>query len=161
VDSLDLAIVERLQQDGRRPFTDIAQDLQVSEGTVRNRVSRMIEDQVLQIVGMVDPHRLGMDAPALIGVALEPGDWDPAIEAIANFHEVSYLVLVSGEFDLLVEVMCRDRNHLAEFLNVSLRRVPGVVRTQTFTILRTYKLAYGAKPVLDPQTPDGAGPLRR
>jgi Lrp/AsnC family transcriptional regulator for asnA, asnC and gidA len=161
VDSLDLAIVERLQRDGRRPFTEIAQDLEVSEGTVRNRVGRLIDDRVLQIVGMVDAHHLGMDAPALIAVALEPGDWDPAIEAIANFKEVSYLVLVSGEFDLLVEVMCRDRNHLAEFLNLSLRRVPGVMRTQTFTILRTYKLAYGAKPVLDPQADAGSRPPAR
>jgi Lrp/AsnC family transcriptional regulator for asnA, asnC and gidA len=149
VDSLDQAIVERLQLDGRRPYTEIAQELNVSEGTVRNRVARLVEDQVLQIVGMVDPYFLGRDAPAMIGVSLEPGDWDPIIEAIANFDEVSYMVLVSGQYDLLIEVMCQDRNHLAEFLNGSLRRVPGVVSTETFTILRTYKMAYGAKPVLD------------
>jgi len=148
VDSLDLAIVEHLQLDGRKPYTEIAQALGVSEGTVRNRVSRLIEEQILHVVGMVDPHNLGMDSPALIGVTLQPGDWDPAIDSIAHFEEVSYLVLVSGEFDLLVEVMCRDRDHLAEFLNAKLRRVPGVVHTKTFTILRTYKLAYGARPVL-------------
>lgn len=148
MDDLDLGIVERLQVDGRRPFTEIAQDLDVSEATVRNRVSRLIEDRVLQIVGMVDPYHLGRDAPALIGVTLEPGDWDPILETIANFEEVSYLVLVSGQFDVIVEAMCRDRNHLADFLNNSLRRVSGVVSTQTFTILRTCKMSYGAKPVL-------------
>ena len=149
MDDLDLGIVERLQVDGRRPFTEIAQDLDVSEATVRNRVSRLIEDRVLQIVGMVDPYHLGRDAPAMIGVTLEPGDWDPIIETIANFEEVSYLVLVSGQFDVIVEVMCRDRNHLADFLNNSLRRVSGVVSTQTFTILRTCKMSYGAQPVLE------------
>ncbi|HLC03801.1 MAG TPA: Lrp/AsnC family transcriptional regulator [Anaerolineales bacterium] len=148
MDALDLAIVEQLQLDGRKPYTEIAQALSVSEGTVRNRVSRLVDDQILQIVGVVDPHILGKDAPALIGVTLQPGDWDPAIRKIANFEEVSYLVLVSGEFDLLVEVMCSDRDHLAEFLNAKLRRVPGVVHTKTFTILRTYKLAFGARPVL-------------
>jgi Lrp/AsnC family transcriptional regulator for asnA, asnC and gidA len=150
VDELDRGIVELLQTDGRRPYTEIAQRLGVSEGTVRNRVARLVEEQVLHIVGMVDPYQLGMDAPALIGVTLLPDDWDPAIRAIANFEEVSYLVLVSGEFDLMVEVMCRDRDHLADFLNEKLRRVPGVVRTQTFTILRTYKMAYGARPILSP-----------
>jgi Lrp/AsnC family transcriptional regulator for asnA, asnC and gidA len=83
-------------------------------------------------------------------VTLQSEDWDPAISVIANFEEVSYLVLVSGEFDLMVEVMCRDRDHLAKFLNEKLRRVPGVVRTQSFTILRTYKMAYGARPTLFP-----------
>ncbi len=149
MDSLDLAIVRHLQRDGRKPYTEIAQDLGVSEGTVRNRVARLVEERVLHIVGMVDPYQLGMDAPALIGVTLQPEDWDPAIETIANFEEVSYLVLVSGEFDLLVEVMCRDRDHLAEFLNAKLRRVPGVMATRTFTILRTYKMAYGAPPMLE------------
>jgi Lrp/AsnC family transcriptional regulator for asnA, asnC and gidA len=150
VDSLDSAIVEHLQLDGRKPYTEIAQALGVSEGTVRNRVSRLVEERILHVVAMVDPHNLGMDAPALIGVTLQPGDWDPAIGTIANFEEVSYLVLVSGEFDLLVEVMCRDRDHLAEFLNAKLRRVPGVVHTRTFTILRTYKMAWSAKPILSP-----------
>jgi Lrp/AsnC family transcriptional regulator for asnA, asnC and gidA len=136
LDELDLAIVRRLQKDGRKPYTEIAQELDVSEGTIRNRVSRLVEDQIC--------------------VTLEPGDWDPTISVIANFEEVSYLVLVSGEFDLMVEVMCRDRDHLANFLNEKLRRVSGVVRTQTLTILRTYKMAYGARPTLIPsEQPSG------
>jgi Lrp/AsnC family transcriptional regulator for asnA, asnC and gidA len=150
VDQLDLDILEQLQRDGRRPYTEIAQHLGVSEGTIRNRVSKLIEDQVLHIVGMVDPYHLGKDAPALIGVTLQTEDWDPVIRAIAEFEEVSYLVLVSGEFDLLVEVMCEDREHLANFLNRKLRQVEGVLRTQTFFILRTYKMAYGARPILKP-----------
>ena len=155
VDELDLAIVRQLQADGRKSYTEIAQKLGVSEGTIRNRVSRLVEEQVLHIVGMVDPYQLGMDAPALIGVTLQADDWNPAVETIAKFEEVSYLVLVSGEFDLIVEVLCRDRDHLADFLNEKLRRLPGVDRTQTFTILRTYKMAYGARPTIAPmEQPD-------
>jgi Lrp/AsnC family transcriptional regulator for asnA, asnC and gidA len=150
LDQIDLRIIRILQADGRRPFTEIAQEVGVSEGTVRNRVARMIDDQILHVVGMVDPYHLGFDAPALIGVTLRPGELEPAVADIAAFEEVSYLVMVSGDFDLMVEVMCRDRQHLAEFLSQRLGRVPGVLRTQTLSILRTYKMAYGARPVLAP-----------
>jgi Lrp/AsnC family transcriptional regulator for asnA, asnC and gidA len=150
VDDLDLEIIRHLQADGRKRYTEIAEELGISEGTVRNRVARLVDKQVLHLVGLVDPYHLGMDAPALIGLSLEPIDWTETISTIAAFPEVSYLVLVSGEFDLIVEVMCRDREHLAEFLNGKLRRVPGVVSTRTFTILRTYKMSYGARPVLHP-----------
>ncbi|MFN2148565.1 MAG: Lrp/AsnC family transcriptional regulator [Anaerolineales bacterium] len=149
MDDLDHAIVQQLQLDGRTAFTEIAQKLGVSEGTVRNRYTRLTEEGVLQVIGMINPHQMGIDAPALIGVTLESDHWDDAIKEIANFDEVSYLVLVSGEFDLIVEVMCQDRDHLADFLQRTLRQVPGVIRTQTFTILRTYKMALGAKPTLE------------
>jgi Lrp/AsnC family transcriptional regulator for asnA, asnC and gidA len=149
MDDLDHAIVHLLQQDGRKAFTEIAQQLSVSEGTVRNRYTRLIKEGALQVIGMINPHQMGIDAPALIGVSLEAENWDDAIAEIANFDEVSYLVLVSGEFDLIVEVMCEDRDHLADFLQRTLRQVAGVLRTQTFTILRTYKMALGAKPMLD------------
>ncbi len=120
----------------------------MSEGTIRNRVSRLLEERYLQIVGMIDPRRMGLDAPAMIGVSLQPGQLEPAVAAIARLPEVSYLVMVSGEFDLLVEVLCRDRDHLADFLNDSLRQVPGVSQIRTYTILRTYKMASGASPML-------------
>ena len=74
---------------------------------------------------------------------------------IASHPEVSYLIMVSGEFDLIVEVLCKNREHLANFINYKLRRVDGVERTQTFMTLRTFKMAYGSPPILnEPQTPD-------
>ena len=149
MDDLDHAIVEHLKRDGRKPFTEIAEELGVSEGTIRNRYARLVDQGVLQVIGLIDPHQMGIDAPALIGVNLGPGEWDQAIETIANFDEVSYLVIVSGEFDLVVEVLCEDREHLADFLQRTLRQVPGVTRTQTFAILRMFKMSSGAKPVLD------------
>ncbi|MBI3159930.1 MAG: Lrp/AsnC family transcriptional regulator [Chloroflexi bacterium] len=146
LDPIDTAIITHLQQDGRKPFTDIAKELGVSEGTVRNRVNRLVKERILQVVGMVDPYQLGFDAPALIGVSVSPPDIDRAAAEIAELPEVSYLIMVSGDFDLYVEVMCRDRDHLATFLNERLRKVEGVQRTETFLILKTYKLAYGAAP---------------
>ena len=148
MDQLDLNILAHLQRDGRMPFTEIAHDLGVSEGTIRNRVTRLVDEQIVQIVGLVDPHRLDFDAPAMIGVTVQGADLDAVAAVIAEFPEVSYLVIVSGEYDLIVEVMCRDREHLAYFLNQQLRKVPGISRTQTFVILSTYKMAYGARPGL-------------
>jgi len=148
MDKIDQEIISLLQNDGRMAFTDIAKALGVSEGTVRNRVARLTEDQILQIVGMIDPNRLGYEAPAMIGVSVQPPLLDEVATMIATFPEVSYLIMVSGEFDLFVEALCRDRDHLATFLNEKLLRVPGITRTQTFITLRTYKMAYGATPMI-------------
>ena len=146
-DQLDLEIIAHLQRDGRKPFTEIAANLGISEGTVRNRLQRLISDQVIQVIGLADPIQLGFDAPAMIGVSVHPTQLQKVAEAIAEFQEVSYLIMISGEFDLFVEVMCRDRKHLASFISESLHLIPGIVRTQTFMILRTFKMAYGAIPM--------------
>lgn len=146
VDDLDYDILALLQQDGRRRFTEIAETLGVTEGTVRNRVGKLREDGALQIVGLIEPQHLGLDAPALIGVTVDPPHLDEAVAAIGAFPEVSYLIMVSGEYDLIVEVMCRDREHLASFIKDELHRAPGIKQTQTFLILQTFKMAQGAQP---------------
>jgi len=148
MDRIDQEIILQLQQNGRMPFTDIARLLGVSEGTIRNRVARLLEEKVIQVVAMVDPAQVGFDAPAMIGVSVEPAQLESVAETIAAFPEVSYLIMVSGEFDLFVEVLCRDRDHLANFLNQKLRRIPGIVGTKTFMTLKTYKMSYGAQPMI-------------
>ena len=160
MDQIDLDIISYLQSDGRIPFTDIAKALNVSEGTVRNRVARLIQDRILQIVGMVDPYRLGFDAPAVISVSVQPPLLEKVADTISKFPEVSYLIMVSGEFDLLVEVLCRDRDHLASFLNEKILRVPGVTNTQTSMILRTYKMAYGALPSIKDALENGSRSIK-
>ncbi len=147
MDKIDLAILSFLQKDARRSFTYIANELDISEGTVRNRVARLVEKKAVQFVGLIDPNQLGFDAPAMIGVTVQSNLLEEAANEIAQFPEVSYLVMISGEYDLIIEVLCRDREHLASFLNEKLRQVEGVLRTQTFMILRTFKMAYSADPV--------------
>ena len=142
MDEIDRAIIARLQYDGRMPFTTIADQIGVSEGTVRNRVARLREERILQVVGVVDPHLLGLRATAVIGVVIQPARLEVAAREIATFEQVSYLVMISGTFDLLVEVLCEDTEHLAHFLSDKLLCVEGVQRTETFYILRTYKLSY-------------------
>lgn len=149
MDQIDLDIISYLQSDGRMPFTDIAKSLDISEGTVRNRVARLMREHVLQIVGMVDPNRLGYDASAVISISVQPPLLSQVAKTLSKFSEVSYLIMVSGDYDLLLEVLCKDRDHLAYFLNEKLLKVPGITNTQTSMVLHTYKMSYGALPDID------------
>ena len=153
MDALDQSIVALLQQDGRMPFTQIAQILDVTEGTVRNRVAKLREQKAIQIIGVLDPHRMGFNAPATIGVSIQPPLLEEAAAEIAAMPEVSYLIMVAGEYDLIVEVFCRDREHLAAFLRDQLLQVAGVQRAQTSFILHTYKVAHGAETILTRSVP--------
>jgi Lrp/AsnC family transcriptional regulator, regulator for asnA, asnC and gidA len=142
VSALDREIIERLQEDGRRPFTQIATELGVSEAAVRARTSRLIDRGVLQIVGVTDPLKLGYDQMALVGVRCEGDSLLSAADAIAALPEVIYVVVTAGAFDLLVEAVCEDNESLLRFLAEKLRKVPGVQSTETFVYLRIVKQAY-------------------
>jgi Lrp/AsnC family transcriptional regulator for asnA, asnC and gidA len=142
ISALDKRILEHLQADGRRPFTQIAADLGVSEAAVRARTSRLIERGVLQIVGVTDPLKLGYDQMAMVGVRCQGDRLLAAAEEIAALPEVIYVVVTAGTFDLLVEAVCEDNEALLTFLVEKLRKVPGVVATETFVYLRIVKQAY-------------------
>jgi Lrp/AsnC family transcriptional regulator for asnA, asnC and gidA len=142
LDETDRAIIAHLQYDGRMPLTDIAAELGISEGTVRRRVKNLTESGVLQVVAVVEPQFLGWNAAGMIGVTVQAGQVDAVAQQLAQFPEVSYLFMASGEFDLFVEVFCKDREHFVSFLNEKLHQVAGVQRTQTFMILKMYKLSY-------------------
>ncbi len=141
IDDLDFAILSLVQEDGRMSFTDIAKTLGIAVGTVRNRFTKMIEDKTVQIIGRINPHHVGFNAPATITVSIEPQHIEEAIETIANFPEVSYLSVVTGEYDVMVDVMCRDANHLTDFLLKRLARVKGVRDFRTALILQIHKYA--------------------
>jgi Lrp/AsnC family transcriptional regulator, regulator for asnA, asnC and gidA len=147
MDKLDRTILQFLGKDGRTPYTEIAQKLSISEGTVRNRVGKLIDENVLQIVGVADPQKLGFQVSAVIGVSIQGGNIDHAGKEIAAFDEVSNVLMVSGEFDLLLQVYCRDSEHLSTFLNQDLRPVEGVSHTQTFMILKTFKATSNIQPI--------------
>jgi Lrp/AsnC family transcriptional regulator for asnA, asnC and gidA len=141
-DKTDREIISLLQVDGRLAYTDIAKQLELSEGAVRRRVKRLMDSGMLQVVGVVDPQFLGWKAAGMIGVTVRAGAIEKVARQIASFREVSYLFMASGGFDLFVEVICRDMDHFVEFLNEKLQQVPDVERTETFMILKMYKLSY-------------------
>ena len=139
--ALDKRIIEHLQQDGRRPFTQIAAALGVSEAAVRARTNRLVEKGFLQIVGVADPEKLGFQQ-ALIGIRCEPGRLLAVAEALAALAEVDYVVVTAGRFDILIETVAEDNEGLLRFLNDRLQRINGVRDTETFTYLRLVKQTY-------------------
>jgi Lrp/AsnC family transcriptional regulator for asnA, asnC and gidA len=141
IDDLDFTILAHLQEDGRKPFAQIAKELGVSVGTVRNRVLKMLEDKTLSIIARVNPQRVGFDAYTTILVSIEPEFLGESSKEIAQFPEVSYLSIITGEYDVMVDVMCRDTQHLKDFLINRLARVKGIKEFKTMLILNVYKIA--------------------
>lgn len=141
IDDIDKAVIEALQEDGRLPYTKLAVQVGLSEAAVRQRVQRLIESGVMQIVAVTDPMTLGFRRIAMVGLRVE-GDLRAVANAIAALSEVTYVVVVSGSFDLILEVVCEDDDHLLALLNDKLRAIPGVRSTETFTYLRLFKQTY-------------------
>ena len=138
---LDKRIIEHLQEDGRRPFTQIASEIGVSEAAVRSRTGRLIERGILQIVGVADPGKLGFQQ-ALIGIRCQPGRLVAVAEALAKLPEVDYVVVTAGRFDILIETVVEDNESLIRFLTERLQAIEGVRDTETFTYLRLVKQTY-------------------
>ncbi len=139
LDDLDRGIVEALQENGRESFRRIAARLGVSEATIRARYARLTEDDVLQVVAVTNPLGLGFEQ-ALVGVRIS-GPSDAVADEIAQWPEADYVVVSAGQFDLLVEVVARDRRELLELTN-RMRAVEGVVSTETFFYLEMWKQIY-------------------
>jgi Lrp/AsnC family transcriptional regulator for asnA, asnC and gidA len=141
LDDADKALVELLQQDGRLPYTRLAARVGLSEAAVRQRVQRLIENKVVQIVAVTDPLTLGFRRQAMVGVKIE-GDIIAVADALTLISEVDYVVCTSGSFDLLFELVCEDDDHLLTLLNEQVRTIPGVRSTETFMYLRLRKQTY-------------------
>jgi Lrp/AsnC family transcriptional regulator for asnA, asnC and gidA len=141
LDDADKALVELLQHDGRLPYARLAAQVGLSEAAVRQRVQRLIEHKVVQIVAVTDPLTLGFRRQAMVGVKIE-GDILAVSDALAEIPEVDYVVCTSGSFDLLFELVCEDDEHLLTLLNDRVRAIPGVRSTETFVYLRLRKQTY-------------------
>ena len=141
LDEINKAIIEQLQQDGRRSYASIAGKVGLSEAAVRQRVQRLLDAGVMQIVAVTDPLQLGFRRQAMIGVRAE-GDLRDVADKLAGLPEVDYVVITAGSFDILIEIVCEDDDHLLAVLNDTIRSVPGVRDTETFVYLRLAKQTY-------------------
>jgi Lrp/AsnC family transcriptional regulator for asnA, asnC and gidA len=141
LDDIGRQIVEQLQQDGRRAYATIAKAVGLSEAAVRQRVQRLLDAGVMQIVAVTDPLRIGFRRQAMVGLKVE-GDLREAARQLAALDEVDYVVVCAGSFDLIVEVVCEDDDHLLAVLNDHIRTIPGVTNTETFVYLRLEKQTY-------------------
>jgi Lrp/AsnC family transcriptional regulator for asnA, asnC and gidA len=141
LDATSKAIIEQLQEDGRRSYTEIARAVGLSEAAVRQRVQRLTDSGVMQIVAVTDPLQLGFSRQAMIGIRAT-GDTRLVADAVSTLDEVDYVVLTAGRFDLLVEVVCEDDDELLELLNSRIRTLDGVTATETFVYLSLRKQLY-------------------
>ncbi len=141
LDEVGKAILRQLQEDGRRSYTAIGEAVGLSEAAVRQRVKALVESGVLQIVAVTDPITLGFGVMASVGVRVT-GDAREAADAISAIPEVDYCVLTSGRYDLQLELVCRDNEHLLSIINDQIRPVPGVSETETSICLRVHKQTY-------------------
>ncbi|HXQ58868.1 MAG TPA: Lrp/AsnC family transcriptional regulator, partial [Acidimicrobiales bacterium] len=155
LDDIDRRIIEQLQKDGRKPYTQIAPAVGLSEAAVRQRVQRLIDGGVMQIVAVTDPRLLGFTRQAMIGLKIE-GDTRRVADAVAKLHEVEYVVLTAGALDMLIEVVVEDDESLLELLNEKIRNIEGVQTTETYIYLRIHKETYQWGTATAPGPPRGA-----
>src|SRR5216684_5545897 len=139
IDEIDQKIIDALQIDGRRPFTKLAAELGISEASVRQRVSNLINNQVMQIVAVTNPIKLGFSLASMIGIRVSGDRLLEVAQEISAFDEVIYLILCTGSFDMLAEVVCRNNDHLLSFLTEKLYKVQGVQQAETYMYLRVCK----------------------
>ena len=140
LDDVDRRIIDQLQEEGRRPYTEIARAAGISEASVRQRVASLTERGVIQIVAATSPIALGM-IQAFVSVRVSGADLARAAEQIAAIPEVDYVAVCTGRTDLLVGAVCRDNEHLLE-ITTTIREVPGVAETDTAVILSELKDSY-------------------
>ncbi len=140
LDDTDLAIIEQLQQDGRLPYTKLGAAVGLSEAAVRQRVQRLLDLNVMQVVAVTDPLSLGRRRVAMVGMRVE-GDVPTAAEAVGALDGIEYVVLTAGSFDILAEVVAADDEALLELIRL-IRAVPGVRSTESFIYLKLTKQTF-------------------
>jgi Lrp/AsnC family transcriptional regulator for asnA, asnC and gidA len=141
LDEINKRIIEHLQRDGRMSYATLAKTIGLSEAAVRQRVQRLLDGGLMQIVAVTDPLTLGFARQAMVGVKVT-GDLRAVADEIATIPEVDYVVICAGGYDLLVELVCTDDEHLLDLLNDEIRTVKGVAATETFMYLKLAKQTY-------------------
>jgi Lrp/AsnC family transcriptional regulator for asnA, asnC and gidA len=146
LDSTDRLIIESLQRDGRRAFTVLAREVGISEAAVRARVRKLTSAGVIDVVAVTNPLMVGFDVMAIVGIQAN-SNLEQIADVVSTWDETSYVVILSGSFDLMVEIVCADNHHLLKLVQ-RIRDVPGVKSTETFMYLDLHKqtFAWGTRP---------------
>lgn len=143
MDELDAKIVAMLQEDGRASNAGIARSVGVSEGTVRRRLKRLVDDNFIQVIAMLNPGKMGFGAEALIGVQVDPDKVDEVSRAVSKLDEVSWVAVTTGTYDIFAWATLESSESLGIFLRTRLGTIVGVRRTETFVSLSVKKRGYG------------------
>ena len=142
MDELDRKIVGMLQQDGRASNAKIARQLEVSEGTIRRRLKRLIQDEAIQVLALPDPSRFGFTTEALVALQVDPGKLEDVAEALANAPETLYVTITTGAFDIFAWVALPSQESLHSFLSSTIGNIPAVRRSETFIFLSVKKRSF-------------------
>ena len=141
LDDVSKAIIEQLQQDGRRSYAAIGKVVGLSEAAVRQRVQRLTESGVMQVVAVTDPLQLGFARQAMVGIRAR-GELESVAEALGEIDEVDYVVITAGSYDILVEVVCESDDHLLDLISAKIRTIDNIESTETFMYLKLKKQTY-------------------
>ncbi|GAB3895160.1 Lrp/AsnC family transcriptional regulator [Kibdelosporangium lantanae] len=134
-------IIEQLQEDGRRPYSTIGKTVGLSEAAVRQRVQKLADAGVIQIVAVTDPMQVGLFRQAMIAINVE-GPLEPVADALAEMDRIDYVVVCAGRFDILCEVICEDDASLLDLISTKIRAIPGVRYAETLVYLKLRKQSY-------------------
>ena len=150
MDSLDHTIIEILQKDGRASNARMARSLGVSEGTVRRRLSKLLQNRVIRVVALAAPEKLGYATSAFIGLRVHPSLVEAVATELASLTQTEHVAITTGRYDIFIWVNLESSSALAAFLHHKVGTVEGVRQTETFISLETRKRASG------PNIPSGA-----
>jgi Lrp/AsnC family transcriptional regulator for asnA, asnC and gidA len=139
LDMLDLSILSHLHSNSRKSFSDIARGLDVAVNTVRNRVNKMVDNGIITFITRIVPEKIGLQAYANILIAAESDKIDSITEELLTYPEVSFISLIIGQFDILLDVMCYDNQHLKNLIMERIRKIPGVKRTETLIMIKVLR----------------------
>ncbi len=142
LDEIDQHILDAMRKDGRAAFAQIAGRLKVSPGMIRQRYNRLVDMGILKVVAISNPLQRGFKTMALVGIRTDGHQMLEVADAVSKLKEVVYLVVVSGRFDIMAEVVCRDHEDLLEFITEKLYAIEGVREAETFMHLRIVKEIY-------------------
>ncbi|MDP4712172.1 MAG: Lrp/AsnC family transcriptional regulator [Saprospiraceae bacterium] len=142
LDHLDFAVLARLQEDGRKSFTDIAEELGVAVGTIRNRYHKLVQENILHIIGWTDPVQAGYHAYARVNIAVRPSERIRMVaDAVLKIPEVTFLAVTSGNYDLEVNLLCKDNLALLDIMSSQIHTIEGVYETNTTVYFEVLKWA--------------------
>lgn len=142
IDSTDRAIIGILQQNGRTSNREIARTLDVSEATIRNRVARLVDEGLINIVAVPTPKAVGLSMSAIIGISVEMRRLDDVVDTVVGYGEVRYLGLSTGRHDIMIEAFFEDQEHMLQFVTKKLGQLDGVLNVDTSVILKVGKFSY-------------------
>ena len=142
IDQNDRYIIEEMRKDGRVAFAQIAKKLKVSPGMIRVRYNRLVEMGLIKVVAITNPLRMGYNTMAMIGIRTDGDKMLEVAKKVKEFEEVVYLIVVSGRFDIMAEVVCRDHSDFLKFLTEKLYQVDGFRESESFMHLKIEKEVY-------------------